>query len=122
GGVPIVRYLAAHRMSVRIGFAELTVLIAQAFERHGCRAEVARIIAHNMATAEQDGAKSHGVFRIPAYLASLDSGWVDGRAEPLVEEVAPGMLRGNGRNGFALPVLELARPALTAKARSNGIA
>lgn len=109
-------------MSVRIGFDELAGLIAQAFQRHGCSAEVARVIAHNMATAEQDGAKSHGVFRIPAYLSSLDAGWVDGTAEPLVEDVAPAMLRGDGRNGFALPVLEQAHPALMAKARSNGIA
>lgn len=109
-------------MSLRIGFAELEGLVAQAFERHGCSPEVARIIAHNMVTAEQDGAKSHGVFRIPAYISSLDAGWVDGSAIPVVEDVAPAMLRGDGRNGFALPVLELARPALTAKARTNGIA
>lgn len=107
---------------MRIGFGELVALIARAFERYGCTAEVARVIAHNMVTAEQDGAKSHGVFRIPAYLASLDAGWVDGRAEPVVEDVAPGLLRGDGRNGFALPVLERARPALTAKARTNGLA
>lgn len=109
-------------MSVRLGFEELVGLIAQAFQRHGCSAEVAQIIGHNMATAEQDGAKSHGVFRIPAYLSSLDAGWVDGAAEPVVEDVAAAMLRGDGRNGFALPVLELARPALVAKARNNGIA
>lgn len=109
-------------MSVRVGFDELAGLVAQAFQRHGCSAEVARIIAFNMATAEQDGAKSHGVFRIPAYLNSLDAGWVDGGAVPAVEDVAPGMLRGDGRNGFALPVLEAARPALMAKARTNGIA
>ncbi len=109
-------------MSVRIGFDELVALIARAFERHGCTAEVARIIARNMATAEGDGAKSHGVFRIPAYLSSLEAGWVDGRAEPALEDVAPGMLRGDGRNGFALPVLEAARPALVRKARANGIA
>ena len=109
-------------MSVRIGFAELAALVAQAFERHGCSLGVAQIIASNMVTAEQDGAKSHGVFRIPAYLSSLDAGWVDGKAVAEVEDVAPAMLRGDGRNGFALPVLEMARPALLSKARTNGIA
>lgn len=109
-------------MSVRVGFDELEGLVSQAFQRHGCSPEIARIIAHNMVTAEQDGAKSHGVFRIPAYVSSLTAGWVDGRAVPAVEDVAPGMLRGDGRNGFALPVLEQARPALVSKARTNGIA
>lgn len=109
-------------MSVRIGFEKLVGLIAQAFQRHGCSAEVAQIIGHNMVTAEQDGAKSHGVFRIPAYLSSLDAGWVDGKVAPMVEDVAPAMLRGDGRNGFALPVLERARSGLMEKARTNGIA
>lgn len=109
-------------MSVRIGFAELEALVVQAFERHGCSPSVARVIASNMVTAEQDGAKSHGVFRIPAYLSSLAAGWVDGKAAPVVEDVAPAMLRGDGRNGFALPVLEMARPALLSKAQANGIA
>jgi delta1-piperideine-2-carboxylate reductase len=109
-------------MSVRIGFDQLSVLISQSFQRHGCSEDVAQIIAQNMVTAEQDGAKSHGVFRIPAYLTSLDAGWVDGRATPVVEDVATGMLRGDGRNGFALPVLHAARPALMDKARANGIA
>jgi delta1-piperideine-2-carboxylate reductase len=89
-------------MSIRIGFDALVALVAQVFERHRCSAEVARIIAHNMVAAEQDGAKSHGVFRIPAYLSSLDAEWVDGRAVPVVEDVAPAMLRGDGQNGFAL--------------------
>jgi delta1-piperideine-2-carboxylate reductase len=109
-------------MSVRVGFDALAGLVARAFELHGCSAEVARVIAGNMVTAEQDGAKSHGVFRIPAYLSSLDAGWVNGKAEPVIEDVAPAMLRGDGNNGFALPLLERARPALLSKARTNGIA
>lgn len=109
-------------MSVRVSFAELEMHVARAFERHGCSVDVARIIARYMVTAEQDGAKSHGVFRIPAYFSSLDAGWVDGRAIPAVDDVAPAMLRGDGRNGFALPVLAQAGPALVAKARANGIA
>jgi delta1-piperideine-2-carboxylate reductase len=75
-----------------------------------------------MADAERDGALSHGIFRVSGNLGSLDSGWVDGRAAPAVEDVAPGMLRADGRNGFSLPVLAMARDALAAKARNNGIA
>ncbi len=83
---------------------------------------VANILAENMAGAERDGAQSHGIFRVNGNLGSLDSGWVDGQAVPVLEDVAPGLLRGDGRNGFSLPLLELAREPLMAKARSNGIA
>ena len=75
-----------------------------------------------MALAEGDGAHSHGIFRVAGNLGSLDSGWVDGKATPVIEDVAPGMLRADGRNGFSLPVLAMARDRLMAKARANGIA
>lgn len=108
--------------TIRIQFDDLVSVLAAIFRRHGCADHVAQLLAENMATAERDGAESHGIFRIPGNLGSLDSGWVDGRAEFVIEEVAPGVLRGDGRNGFTLPVLAAAREPLMAKARANGIA
>jgi delta1-piperideine-2-carboxylate reductase len=108
--------------TLHIAFDELVSLLATIFRRHGCADHVAQLLAENMATAERDGAESHGIFRIPGNLGSLDSGWVDGTAEFVLEDVAPGMLRADGRNGFALPVLAAARAPLMAKARQNGIA
>src|SRR5690606_5896365 len=90
--------------------------------RHGCSDHVALLLAENMAGAERDGAESHGLFRIAGNLGSLTSGWVDGKAEFTIEDVAPGMLRADGRNGFTLPVLAAAHATLVAKARQNGIA
>jgi delta1-piperideine-2-carboxylate reductase len=108
--------------AVRIAFDDLVSLLAAIFRRHGCADSVAQLLAENMATAERDGAESHGIFRIPGNLGSLDSGWVDGKAEFVIEDAAPGVLRGDGRNGFALPVLAAAREPLMAKAHTNGIA
>ena len=109
-------------MTIRIDYDELVHLLAAMFRRHGCSDHVALLLAENMAGAERDGAESHGLFRIAGNLGSLDSGWVDGKAEFTIEDVAPGMLRADGRNGFALPVLAAASEALIAKARTNGIA
>lgn len=108
--------------TTRIAATDLAALLKAIFLRHGCAEEVATLLADNMALAEGDGALSHGIFRIAGNLGSLDSGWVDGNAEPVVEDVAPGMLRGDGRNGFSLPVLAMAREPLMQKARTNGIA
>ena len=105
-----------------ITYDELVTLLTAIFRRHGCSDDVAALLAVNMAGAERDGAHSHGVFRVAGNLGSLDSGWVDGHARPIVEDVAAGMLRGNGRNGFSLPVLEMSRSALMDKTRANGIA
>jgi delta1-piperideine-2-carboxylate reductase len=106
----------------RISTAELASVLKAVFRRHGCSEPVAAILAGNMAGAERDGAHSHGIFRVNGNLGSLDSGWVDGKAVPVLEDVAPGVLRGDGRNGFSLPLLDMAREPLMAKATANGIA
>ena len=100
----------------------LVQLLETIFQRHGCRAEVARCLAENCAGAERDGAHSHGVFRIPGYVSTLASGWVDGQAVPVVEDVAAAFVRVDAGNGFAQPALAAARELLVSKARSAGIA
>ncbi len=108
--------------AVRIPLPQLRATLARIFERHGTSAEVAAVLADNCAGAERDGAHSHGVFRIPGYLATLASGWVDGRAVPRVHDLAPGAIAVDAANGFAQPALAAARELLVAKARANGIA
>lgn len=105
-----------------LGFTELVTLLTSIFIRHGASPEVACVLADNCARAEQDGAHSHGVFRIPGYVSTLDSGWVNGQAVPVVEDVASGFVRVDAANGFAQPALAAARPLLVAKARCAGIA
>ena len=108
--------------ATQIPFAELVDLLQRIFLRHGCSEAVAGVLAGNCASAQRDGAHSHGVFRIPGYLSTLARGWVDGRAEPLVEDVASGYVSVDARGGFAQPALAAARELLVGKARSAGIA
>jgi delta1-piperideine-2-carboxylate reductase len=105
-----------------VSFAELSEVLRAVFVRHGVGDEVARVLGHNCATAEQDGAHSHGIFRIPGYLSTLASGWVDGNAVPRVEDVGSGLVRVDAAGGFAQPALAAARPLLVEKARAAGIA
>jgi delta1-piperideine-2-carboxylate reductase len=56
---------------VSIGFPELVALLHQIFVRHGTSPEVAAILSRNCASAERDGAHSHGIFRMPGYLSTL---------------------------------------------------
>lgn len=109
-------------MTARISFDDLVSMLERTFRIGGCSGRVAALLANNMAEAERDGARSHGVFRMAGYLGSLRSGWVDGQAEPRVEDVAPGFLRVDGNNGFAVPALAAASAQLARKARANGIA
>ena len=106
----------------RIAFEDLADALAGIVERHGCSPSVARILAANCAAAERDAAHSHGLYRLPGYLSTLTSGWVDGRAVPVVDDVASGFIRVDARNGFAQPALAAAAPLLIEKARAGGIA
>ncbi|MCD7037904.1 Ldh family oxidoreductase [Pseudomonas sp. MAFF 311096] len=106
----------------RLSSAQLTQLLRRIFIRHGTSETVAQVLAENCANAERDGAHSHGVFRIPGYVSTLNSGWVDGKAVPIVEDVASGFVRVDAANGFAQPALHAARALLVDKARSAGIA
>lgn len=106
----------------RIAFEELRDLLARIFERHGTSGHVAAVLAHNVAEAQRDGADSHGTFRMPGYVSTLASGWVDGRAVPVVEDVAPGFISVDAANGFAQPAHQAARELLLEKARTQGVA
>jgi delta1-piperideine-2-carboxylate reductase len=105
-----------------LSFEALRALLQQVFERHGVTCSVASCLADNCASAQRDAAHSHGVFRIPGYLSTLASGWVDGQAVPQVEDVASGFIAVDAHNGFAQPALAAARALLVEKARSAGIA
>ncbi|QGW77861.1 Ldh family oxidoreductase [Pseudomonas alkylphenolica] len=105
-----------------IAFAELQALLQRIFIRHGTSEAVACALAFNCASAQRDGAHSHGVFRIPGYVSTLASGWVDGKAVPEVTDIASGYLRVDAKGGFAQPALAAARELLVEKARSAGIA
>ncbi|NBA97142.1 Ldh family oxidoreductase [Pseudomonas sp. R5(2019)] len=105
-----------------IAFADLQALLETIFVRHGTSAEVARVLAFNCASAQRDGAHSHGVFRIPGYVSTLASGWVNGKATPVVEDVASGFVRVDAGGGFAQPALAAARELLVQKVREAGIA
>ena len=84
-----------------IGFNDLVGLLYAVFVKHGTSPQVAAILARNCASAERDGAHSHGIFRIPGYLSTLASGWVNGKATPTVTDVASGFVRVDAGNGFA---------------------
>ena len=100
---------------------ELARLVERVLTRHGMAQHNASIIARTCVAAERDGAASHGLFRVAGYVSTLKSGWVDGKAIPVLEEnTAASVVRVDARNGFAQPALELAKLPAIEKARATG--
>ena len=108
--------------SVTMSLEEAHALAVRCLTEHGADEENARAVADIVAAAERDLCHSHGLFRIPGYVASLKSGKVNGKARPAVSDLAPSVVRVAGDNGFAPLALEVGRAALVERAKSNGIA
>ncbi|MGL3608010.1 Ldh family oxidoreductase [Rhizobium sp. G187] len=108
--------------TIHIAFADLVALLERIFVKHGVSTSNARILAENCAGCERDGSLSHGIFRMAGYVSSLDSGWVDGMAVPVVEDVGPAFVRVDAKGGFTQPAFSAGLPLLLDKVRENGVA
>ena len=102
--------------------AEIYQLVIDCLLANQCNRDNAEALARTISHAERDGCASHGLFRMPGYIASLRSGKVDGCATPSVERISPAVVRVDGHGGYAPLALERGRDALIAAARENGIA
>jgi delta1-piperideine-2-carboxylate reductase len=109
-------------MTVTLRAEALTDLLVRGLVANRMSPESARIVASVVAAAERDASRSHGLFRMPGYIATLRSGWVDGMAQPAVADAAPGVVATDAMNGFAQVALAASRDLLQQKARKVGIA
>jgi delta1-piperideine-2-carboxylate reductase len=89
---------------------------------NGCDEANARAVADRMIQAEADLCHSHGLFRLPWYVAGVKSGRANGNANPRVEQLAPAVIRVDGDGGFAPLGQAIAHQPLVDCARENGIA
>ena len=61
----------------------------------------AEFVATTITHAERDGSVSHGLFRLPGYVASLKSKKVNGKAKPKIVKLSANTIRVEGDFGFA---------------------
>lgn len=79
-------------------------------------------LVRTIVAAERDMCLSHGLFRLPGYVASLRSGKVNGAARPEIAHRTPVIIEVDGANGFAPLTLEHAIPPLAEAAKVFGVA
>jgi len=107
---------------VCLSLDEVHGLASKGLTQNGASSEQARSVADTITSAERDGCKSHGLFRLPGYIGSLKSGKITGDAVPVLSELAPAVVRVDAANGFSSLPLEIGITALAEKAREQGIA
>ena len=101
---------------------EVGLITQQALTASGLSATAASAITDVVTQAERDECHSHGLFRVPGYCSGVLAGKVNGEAEPVVHDVAPGVVRVDACGGYAPSAILAGREAAVAKARQSGIA
>jgi len=108
--------------TISISLDEIYDLAKKTLLFNGCDEENASILSDTIMRAERDGSLSHGLFRLPAYVAALKSKKVNGKARPTIQNIAPSVLKVLGNNAFAPMVLSVGLPAVIELAKKNGVA
>jgi len=106
----------------QMNLTDIHNLAKETLMANGCDNENASAVADIITRAEGDGCHSHGLMRLPGYVATLKSGKVNGKARPTIEKLAPAVIQVNGHNGFAPYALAQGRAYLIEVAKTCGIA
>jgi delta1-piperideine-2-carboxylate reductase len=105
-----------------VSLAEIAELTTQVFTVHGCDAANTAALVRTVVAAERDGSHSHGLFRVPGYVAALRSGKVNGKAAPRIGHKSPVVISVHGDDGFAPLAIEHTIAPLSNAARTFGVA
>jgi len=101
---------------------EIEQLSRDVLTSNGCDELNTDALVRTIVTAERDGSASHGLFRLPGYIASLRSGKVNGKARPRISHDLPAVIKVHGDNGYAPLAIETGTPVLVEAAKNLGIA
>ena len=91
---------------------EISQLAKTVFSKNGCDDSNTNALARTVTTAERDGSLSHGLFRVPGYVASLKSGKVKGNAQPKINNELSSIVTVDGDFGYAPLSIEKGLPCL----------
>ncbi|KQU86426.1 oxidoreductase [Ensifer sp. Root31] len=108
--------------NIRLSLDEVRKISLDAFIANGFSDRQAHATADVVTRAEADACRSHGLYRVPGYIAAVRAGRANARAEPSVQQSAASVLQVNGDGGFAPLAADVGRPELIELARRQGIA
>ena len=101
---------------------EISELAKTVFSKNGCDENNTNALARTVTTAERDGSLSHGLFRVPGYVASLKSGKVKGDAQPKIDNKLASIVTVDGDFGYAPLAIEKGLPVAVEAAKNTGVA
>ncbi len=106
----------------RISSGDLFALSMRAMLNAGATSETASATARALVYADQRGLSSHGVSRLPMYIAQMRNGRVDPQAIPVIVTSRKAAVLIDAADGMAFPACELAVKSLISHALEHGSA
>ncbi|MGF6793453.1 Ldh family oxidoreductase [Paraburkholderia sp. 35.1] len=106
----------------RVSADELLELATRAVRNAGATPETATATARALVYADSCGLSSHGVSRLPMYVAQLRNGRVDPQAKPSIVATRNAAVLVDAADGMAFPACALAVETLIGRAREHGSA
>ncbi len=79
-------------------------------------------MARVITAGERDECASHGLFRLPGCVQTIQSGKMSLDAEPVITDVSPALVRADAKLAYSLLAFERAAPLLARKAKTVGVA
>ena len=107
--------------TVDLSLQKIYDLALSTLKFNGCDNMNAEAVAATVTDAERDGSVSHGLFRIPGYVASLKSRKVKGDAKPSNKFLTQNAIRVDGDYGFAPTAIKVGIPSLVDTTKKHGV-
>jgi (2R)-3-sulfolactate dehydrogenase (NADP+) len=104
-----------------IALDEIQAVTTAALVAHGAAEPIAASVAHAVRTAEANDNRICGLYYLESYCRQLESGRVDGHADPELLIDRPGAIRIDARFGFAQWAFAFGFPYAIASARDTGV-
>lgn len=106
----------------RVTEAEARELCSRAFVRFGVAVPAAQEAAVALTTTEMMGIRTHGLNRVVDYTSRIAAGGMDPKALPVIERVAPALVKVDGQNALGPITATRAVAAGIAAAQEAGMA
>ncbi|MEM5387136.1 Ldh family oxidoreductase [Paraburkholderia phymatum] len=106
----------------RVSSGDLYALATRAMLAAGATQQTASATARALVYADERGLSSHGVARLPMYVAQLRNGRVDAQAQAFIANARNAAVLIDAADGMAFPACELAIETLIGRAREHGSA
>jgi LDH2 family malate/lactate/ureidoglycolate dehydrogenase len=105
----------------RIPSSEAHAYVKAVLEANRVSPEHASTVADCLVAADLRGVDTHGVNRIPSYVARIRQGVLDPTAEPELKEITPVVAQVDGKNGFGFVAAKLGMAKAIDMAKIFGI-